>query len=270
MEPERQSDRSPSPLAVRLRRTAALVRVLTPREIRLRYRENVLDIAWALITPIAIMAVYGVVLTQSFDVTGSCAPYLATAWTGLVPWTFFASGMGVAVWSLVTSSGLLAKIYFPREAIPLSVVGAALVDLQIGILTVLGVAIFQGVDPQLASLGIFPSLAVLIVWTAALGVLSSAVAVFVRDVTQVVQLGLRVGFFATPVMYEPNLLPSAFAWTASVNPLAVAIEGIRDSLLCGTWPRWGLLFVHLCVGLALLLGSVLYMRSVESRMADVL
>lgn len=253
-----------------MRRTAALVRILTPREVRLKYRENVLDVAWALITPVAIMAVYGVVLTQSFDVTGSCAPYLSTAWAGLVPWTFFASAVGVAVWSLLSSADLMSKIYFPREAIPLSVVGAALIDLAIGVVTVFGVALFQGVDVGVTSLAVVPALAVLVVWTAVIGLFSAAVAVFLRDTTQAVQLGLRVGFFATPVMYEPALLPEAFRWTASVNPLAVAIEGIRDGLLCGTWPQWGLLFLHLTIGLALLVAGVLYVRSVESRMTDVL
>jgi ABC-type polysaccharide/polyol phosphate export permease len=178
--------------------------------------------------------------------------------------------MGVAVWSLVTSASLISKIYFPREAIPLSVVGAALIDLGIGIVTVFGVALFQGVDLKVQVLGMVPALAILVVWTAAVGVFTSALAVFIRDVTQIVQLILRVGFFATPVMYEPSLLPSAFAWTASVNPLAVAIEGVRDSLLCGAWPRWGVLFIHLALGVLLLMASVLYMRSVESRMADVL
>ncbi|MEL7210857.1 MAG: ABC transporter permease, partial [Actinomycetota bacterium] len=139
-----------------------------------------------------------------------------------------------------------------------------------GTLTVIGVALFQGVSIQPEVLAMVPALAVLIVWTAALGVLAAAVSVFLRDVTQMVQLGLRVGFFATPVMYEPSLLPAAFKWTASVNPLAVAIEGIRDGLLCGVWPRWGLLLTHLAVGVALLAASVLYVRSVESRMTDVL
>jgi lipopolysaccharide transport system permease protein len=114
------------------------------------------------------------------------------------------------------------------------------------------------------------ALLVLAVWTASISIFASVLSVFLRDVTQAVQLFLRVGFFATPVMYEPSLLPAPLAWTASVNPLAVAIAGVRDPVLCGTAPAWGPLLAQLAVGSLLLFAAVLYVRSVESRMADVL
>jgi ABC-type polysaccharide/polyol phosphate export permease len=110
---------------------------------------------------------------------------------------------------------------------------------------------------------------VLVVWTAAVSVFAAVVAAFVRDVPHFVQVALRVGFFGTPVMYEAGFLPSQLAWTAKVNPVAVAITGVRQSLLCSTWPDFPLLAIHLLTGLALLLGAVLYTRSVESRITDV-
>ena len=254
----------------RIRRVASLLTILTPREIRLRYRENALDMAWVLITPVAVMIVYGIVLTQSLDVEASCSPYLSSAWTGLVIWTFFATALGTASWSLLSSSALIGKVYFPREAIPLAVVGATLLDLAVGTVTILLVALFQGVDLSLVALTALPALAMLAVWTAALCIFTSVLAVFLRDVTQAVQLFLRVGFFATPVMYEPSLLPAAFEWTATVNPLAVAIAGVRQPVLCGVAPEWGPLLAQLVIGSILLVLAVLYVRSVESRMTDVL
>lgn len=266
---EREGDR-PTDLAGRARRVVDLLRILTPREIRLRYRENALEMAWALITPVAVMVVYGIVLTQSFDASGSCSPYLSSAWTGLVVWTFFATALGTASWSLLTSGELITKVYFPREAIPLSVVGATLLDLAIGAVTIVAVALIQGVSIQPIAVAALPALVLLMVWTAAICVLAASLAVFVRDVTQATQLFLRVGFFATPVMYEPELLPRAFAWTATVNPLAVAIAGIRQPVLCGQAPDWVALSAQLAVGSALLAAAVLYVRSVEARMTDVL
>jgi lipopolysaccharide transport system permease protein len=262
--------RGPGDLTRRLRRVAGLVAILTPRELRLRYRENILDVAWALITPVAIMIVYGIVLTQSLKVSGSCSPYLSSAWTGLVIWTFFATALGTASWSLLSASALVTKVYFPREALPLSVVGATLFDLVIGIVTIGVVVVIQRVDLSLMALTAVVAFLMLVVWTAAVCIFTSVLAVFLRDVTQAVQLFLRVGFFATPVMYEPGLLPDQLAWTATVNPLAVAIAAVRQPVLCGAAPDWIPLLAQLGLGTAALALSVLYVRSVESRMTDVL
>ena len=93
-----------SGLLARLRRTLELVAVLGPRELRVRYRQSVLDVTWALLSPIAILVVYGLVLTQSFDVTTTCGPYLSNAWIGLVIWTFFATSLGTGVASIISSA----------------------------------------------------------------------------------------------------------------------------------------------------------------------
>ncbi len=249
--------------------TVELVKVLTPRELRVRYRQSLLDIAWALISPVAILVVYGLVLTQSFDVTSTCGPYLSNAWAGLVIWTFFATGLGTAAYSLISSADLVTKIYFPREALPLSMVGASLADLGIGLVTVLILLPLQGVHlTRSAGWAVLPLL-VIVIWTAAASVFVGVLAAFVRDVPHAVQLFLRVGFFLTPVMYDESFLPPALAWTAVVNPVAVAITGFREAMLCGVRPDLGLIFLHLVSGCLLLVVAVLYTRSVERRMTDV-
>lgn len=257
-------------LADRARRSAGLLRILTPREFRTRYRQSVLDIAWSLISPVVVCAVYGVILTSSFEVEGTCAPYLSSAWTGLVLWTFFATAVGTATGSLLGSADLLSKVYFPREVIPLAVVGATLVDLGIGVGTLVVVVVVQGVGLGATSLLALPAIVLLVVWSAALSMVFGVVAVFLRDVNHAVQLGLRVGFFATPVMYEASFLPASFHWTATASPVAVAIEGVREPLLCGQVPAWGPIATHLVLGLALVVGAVIYTRAVEDRMVDVI
>jgi len=256
-------------LAARCRWTIDLVRVLTPREIRSRYRQSVLDIAWALISPISVLIVYGIVLTQSFRVSGDGAPYLSLAWTGLVLWTFFASALSSAASSLISAHDLLTKVFFPKEALPLSMVGASLADLGIGLLTVAVLLPVQGVHPtRWAPLALLP-IVVLVVWAAAICVLTAVIGAFVRDIPHLVQLFVRVGFFATPVMYDENRLPHALHWTATVSPIAVAIDGFRSALLFGRRPDLTLLVVHLVLGAVLLWLSVLYTRAVESRVTDV-
>jgi lipopolysaccharide transport system permease protein len=256
--------------AHRLRRTWSLLRILAPRQFRVRYRESALDLAWAVITPLAFLAVYGIVMTQFFDQEGSCAPYLTSAWTGLVLWTFFSGALGTATPSLIASTALITKIYFPREAIPLSEVGVGLIDLGIGLVTVVFIALVQGVGFTAYAFLMIPVLILLVVWTAGASVLGSALTVFVRDVGQGIQLFLRVGFFATPVMYEASIIPDSLEWIVKINPIAVAIISARATLLCGQAPPWGLLGAHLAAGFVLLIASIVYMRKIEGRFADLL
>jgi ABC-type polysaccharide/polyol phosphate export permease len=243
--------------------------VLTPRELRIRYRQSVLDIAWALISPLAILVVYGVVLTQSFDVDAGCGPYLSSAWTGLVIWTFFATAVGTAAVSLISSGDLITKVYFPREALPLAMVGASLADLAIGLLTLAVLLPVQGVTLHPVAVTAVLPIAVIVVWSTAISVFVAVVAAFIRDVPHAVQLLLRVGFFATPVMYEASFLPAGLQWTASVSPVAASITGLRDALLCGQVPDVPVLLTHLVVGIALVIVAVAYTRSVETRITDV-
>ena len=256
-------------LMTRTRRVATLLRILVPRDLRTRYRRSAFDVLWAVISPVVLLLVYGLILTRAFGVTSSCGPYLSSAWVGLVVWTFFATAVGSGVYSLVSASDLLTKVYFPREALPLATVGASFLDLGVGVLTAVVLVLAQGVRPGVTALGVLPALAVLVVWTAVVTVLTATLAVFARDTVHVVQLLLRVGFFATPVMYGADQLPGAFAWSARVNPLAVTIEAVRDSVLCGRWPDGRLLMLHLAAGLVALLGAVLLVRATESRIADV-
>lgn len=253
----------------RAARTIELIGVLGPRELRVRYRQSVLDIAWALVSPLVILAVYGYILTSSFDVDSTCAPYLSSAWTGLVVWTFFSNGLGTAVTSMISSAELVTKVYFPREAIPLAVVVSTLADLGIGLVTLIILALVQGAVFSAAWIAALLPLAVIIVWTLALSTLFAVVAAFARDVVHAVHLGLRVGFFASPVMYESSFLPDALSWTAKANPVAVSINGLRDTLLCGDLPDMQLQVSHLAVGLIFLMLTIIYTSSIESRLTDV-
>jgi lipopolysaccharide transport system permease protein len=254
----------------RARWTLELVRVLAPRELRTRYRQSVLDVAWAFITPIAVAVVYGIVLTSSFDATGNGVPYLSMAWSGLVLWTFAANAIGGAVGCLVGSSDLVTKVYFPREALPLGVMAASLPDLAIGLLTVAVLLPIQGVRFGWTALLAPLPLVVLIVWVASWSVLSAVLSAFVRDVPHLVGLLLRVGFFATPVMYDESTVPEAWRWSVHVSPVAVSITGFRDAVLRGNVPDLPLLGIHLAVGIVVLLLVLRYTRAVELRVTDVL
>jgi lipopolysaccharide transport system permease protein len=264
-------DRSEEGLYVRAVRTFHLVRVLTPRELRIRYRQSVLNALWAVISPIAILVIYGVVLAQSFGVEGVCgSTYLETAWAGLVVWTFVASAIGAAAGSLVASADLITKLYFPREALPLAAVGAAMVELSVGVVSLILLVVVQGTGLGLVAVSAVLPILMIVIWTAAVSIMLAALAAFTRDILHGVNLALRVGFFASTVMYAAVDLPHALAWSENVNPVTVATTAVRDALLCGTSPNFGVLAAHLVIAGAMLVGAVLYMRSVESRIVDVI
>jgi lipopolysaccharide transport system permease protein len=190
------------------------------------------------------------------------------AWSGIVLWTFFAGAIQASAGSLIQSGDLVTKVYFPREAIPLSMVGASLIDLAIGLATVFVLAPILGARPTWNTLFCVLPLVVLIMWGAALSVISAVVAAFVRDVPHVVGLVVRVGFFLTPVVYDVASLPPSIQWSAQVNPVAASIDGFRTAVLEGARPDLLTLSLQLLAGTALFIGALRYTRAVETRLTD--
>ncbi len=257
-------------MASRASRSWPLLTTMVRRELRVRYRQALLEMAWSLVTPVVVLAVYGVVLTQFFGVGGDGVPYLSMVWIGMVAWTMFSTAVGSGVHSIVGNADLVSKVYFPREVLPLSVVGASLFDLCIGVAVLVPLLAVQVRAVSMTAFAVVPVGLVLLVWTAAVTVLVAVVAVFVRDLVHATRLLLQVGFFATPVMYSQRDLPSSFQTLHDANPLAVCIDAWRDALLHQQWPDWRLLGLHGLAGVLLFAGSIAYTRRVEDRMVDVI
>lgn len=255
---------------VRFRRALPLLVTLTVREYRARYRQSLLDLGWSLLTPVTFLIVYGIIFSVAFKVDGEGAPYLAFVWAGLVIWSVFSAGLSMGSMALLSNADLMSKVYFPREVLPLAMVGTALIDLAISLVVLVGIVAVQIRSVSVTAVATIPVIAVIVVWTAALAIITGAVTVFVRDVAQLVQLFLRLAIFATPVMYGPAVLPSSLHFLLWANPVAVCITGLRDATLYQVWPDWTLLGAQGLAGLALLVLAVAYTRSVELRMIDVI
>jgi ABC-type polysaccharide/polyol phosphate export permease len=256
-------------LAHRVRHELPLLRLWTVRVFRTRYRQSALDVLWSVLSPIAVLLIYGFILTAAFDVTGDGVPYWSFAWAGLVVWTFLSTTVQTAAPSITAVGDTISKIYFPREVIPLAEVGAGLIDLAIGLVLLVVLAAIQGIVPTETAIATVPVVLVLTLWTASLSILAATVSVFIRDLRPAIGLILRVGFIATPIMYPVSSLPESLQWTADVNPAAVLAEALRDCLLRGTWPDWTVLLLQGVVAGALLVAGVLYTRAIEHRMVDV-
>lgn len=252
------------PLGDRLRTMAPLLRSWIRRELRVRYRQSVLRASWSLVQPVTILLTYGLVLTQVLDVSSDEAPYLTFAWSGIVVFTFVQQCLGQGVGSIQQAGPLISRIYFPREVLPLSVVGTAAVDL--GVMTVLLVVVswVQVGPPTVHLLGLVPTYLAVGLWSAGIALGASAITVFRRDLNHAMPLILRVLFIVTPVMYPAALLPDAATW----SPIAIAVEGTRDAVYRGAWPDPIATGASLVLGLGVLVAGFQVLRRLERRMGD--
>ena len=246
-----------------------LVFFLVWRDVKVRYKQAVLGIAWAVLQPAMLMVVFSVFLGRLGGLTGGEMPYPLFVLVGLIAWTFFSSAVGQAGGSVVGSERLITKIYFPRLAVPLSAVGAAVFDFAIS-LGLLGV--MMAVYGYLPSWQIvFAPLAfgVLLIAATGLGTLLAALTVTYRDFRFVTPFLIQVGMYATPTIYmmvpaDPS--DGLRLWLA-LNPLVAPIAAFRACVLGGPVP-WDGLALSAAAAVALFVFGCLYFRKVEDEFAD--
>lgn len=258
------------PTTTRLITSYPLLMMYARRQVQLRYRQSVLGLSWTLVQPVAIMAIYGFIFTQFLQVNGGGDPYLSMAWSGLTIWMYVQATLQVGVVALLNDAYMLGRVWFPREIIPLAPVVAGFVDLAAAgaVLVVLVIVQGEGIGINWICLPVI--LVVLVVWTAAISVITATLNVFLRDLATIVGLGLRLLFIATPVMYPAKLVPKNLGWVNAGNPFAVIIDNVRAVMLGQDWPNWRLLAFHGTIGTVLLLVGLWYLRAVERRMVDVI
>ena len=243
----------------------------TNRQLRARYRESSGRGMWNVIQPIIMVLIYGFVFSQIFGATGTASlPYLTMAWAGIICWQYFQQGAQMGMWSFVHEASTLPKVWYPRIVVPLTPATVGGFDLLIGIGLLFVVALIQGVRPSVELVALPAALVLLAIWTYAAALLVAPMTVFIRDLATFIPLLLRLGFFASPVMYSANKYSEeGYTWLGTLNPIAVAITGVRDTL-GGEWPAWNLLLYHSLMGLFLVGLGVLYLRRVENRLVDAL
>ena len=229
----------PRQWAVGWARYYPLLLELTNRNVKTRYVQSVLGLYWVFINPLVTTAVLTVVFSLFVRVPVEDAPYFLFVLTGLLGWNFFANTLSDTTQSLLLYSSLLGKVPFPREVLPTASVAARVVDFAASAVVLLAlVAVFfpQGLSP--ASLWLPVLLAVQLLLALGVGFLVSMANLFYRDVQQLVQLLLTLGFFLTPLIYPKSLVPEKYQAFFLLNPVAVIIEGYRSVLLFHESPDW--------------------------------
>jgi lipopolysaccharide transport system permease protein len=246
-----------------------LLYFLVWRDVKVRYKQTVLGVAWAVLQPLLSMAIFTVIFGKLAKLPSDGLPYAVFVLVGLVPWTFFATAVGQSAQSLVNQQHLLTKVYFPRMFMPAAAVGVALVDLAIsfGVLAVF-LAIYRvGPGWGVAAVPLLVLLTLLVAM--GMGLLLSAVTVMYRDFKYVVPFMLQAWMYLSPVVYPVSLVPRRLQWVLALNPMAGIIDGFRSALLGKEW-NWGALGVSAAVSGGVFVLGLFCFRRMERRFADVI
>jgi lipopolysaccharide transport system permease protein len=255
---------------VKLAHYRDLLYTLSVHRIKVRYKQSVLGIAWAILQPLSLMLIYTVIFSYIARMPSDGAPYAIFAYAALLPWTCFSNALTNATNSLVTHSHLVTKVYFPREILPLTYVIAAVFDFLIASTVFVGLMIYYHVQLTLNALYAVPIIVILTIFATAMALLFSATQVRFRDIGVAMPLLLQLWMFATPVVYPLSAVPKRLLAIYSLNPMVGLIEGFRQAMLYGAVPDLRLLGVAAFVSTLLLIASYVYFKRVEATVADII
>lgn len=245
-----------------------LLYFLTLRDIKVRYKQTLMGLAWVIIQPLTTMLIFTLVFNRFVRLDAGPLPYPLFALSGLLLWLFFANAVTNSTNSLISNSNLITKVYFPRMFIPAASVGAGLVDLAVAFLLLIVLVFYYGVSltSNLLLLPVF----VLMMTLLALGVglLSAALTVKYRDLRHALPFIIQLWMFASPVIYPASIVPEKWKWLLTVNPVAGIIEGFRTSLSGGNF-NWMHVSLSAVITIILLVCSIYVFRRFEDTFADV-
>ncbi len=247
-----------------------LLFVWASREVKVRYKQSLLGVLWAVLQPVALTIMFTVVFSYVVRVPTDGVPYPVFSYAALVPWTFLSTAINFGVPSLVNNMNLITKIYFPREILPLAAIVAAGIDFLISAALFIGLMVFYRL-PMHPAMALLPVL-ILIQVALAFGVtlLGAATLVFFRDVRFIVPLFLQMWLYASPVIYPVSMIPPSWQAIYRLNPMVGILEAYRDILLYQRWPGATALLAAASIALVVLALSYALFKRLEPRFADMI
>ena len=245
-----------------------LLYFLVLRDVKVRYKQTVLGIAWSVLQPFMTMVVFTIFFGRLAKMPSDGVPYPLFSLAAVVPWTYFATAATNGSASLVGNQHLLSKVYFPRVLVPLTAVLTPAVDLAVsfGMLVVLMAFYHVGISPAVLMLPLYVALAVLGAF--AMTLWTSALSVRYRDARYVLPFVIQIWLFVTPVAYSSSMVPARWRLVYALNPMATVVDGFRSALLGTPPPGAEALVAVVVVVAAALAAGVAYFRSVEGSIVD--
>ncbi len=243
---------------------------LALRDVKVRYKQTALGALWAVIQPFVLMVVLSTFFGRVIDMedkTGG-VPYPIFLYAGLLPWTFFAAAVGTSTQSMVNHAAMLRKVYFPRLVLPLSSVGAPLLDYAVAFGVLLCLMGWYQVVPTVSILCLPLLVGVTVIAALGVGIGLSGLTVRYRDFRYVVPFLLHVWFFVTPVIWPVKIVSEQYHWLLCLNPMGGTIEAFRAVVL-GQSIDWAALGLSTATALVCLMVGLAYFIRAERRFADV-
>lgn len=237
------------------------------KEIRGKYKGSFLGILWSFVNPLLQVLVYAIVFPI---ILKSPEPnYVVFLIIGILPWTWFTTSLSQGTFTILGNAGIIKKVYFPREILPISVVTSGLINFLISCLIIFAFLIFSGIG--FSGYLIYLPLAILAQYIITLGIvfITSAINVYIRDAEYIINFIVNMLFYATPILYSPDVFAGTkFSAIIKFNPLATIINSYRDILYHQTLPDLKMLALVLITGLVILLIGIQVFRKLERRFAE--
>ena len=251
-----------------------LLYFLVWRDIKVRYKQTALGVAWIVLQPVISMLVFSGLFGVLLKVPSGGVPYPIFAYTALLPWTYFAASLNRSSTNLVDSANLITKVYFPRLVIPLSGVLSGLVDFAVAFVMLVGLMLYYRIAPTSAVI-LLPLFLLLALLTAlGFGLWLSALNVRYRDVKVMVPFIVQIWMYLTPVVYGSSLIPERFRWLLGLNPMTGVVEGFRWALLgrhlADAQAPGPLFVVSIVIALLVLFTGAVFFRNTERTFADII
>lgn len=247
-----------------------LLYFFTWRDFKVRYKQTVIGVLWAIFQPFITMVVFSVFFGTFLKIPSDGVPYPIFVYTGLLFWSFFSSALSETSNVLISNQSIITKVYFPRLILPLSSVTTKFVDFGIAAVILGGMMAYYGYAPQLISILVIPIL-LAITFMAAVGggLFLAAMNVKYRDVRFILPFFIQLLLFVTPVIY-PASIAGKYSWILAINPMMGVIQNARAVLL-GTAPiNWLLIGISFAACAVILVIGVIYFKKVERYFADVI
>jgi lipopolysaccharide transport system permease protein len=239
------------------------------RDVKVRYKQTFLGVAWAILQPLLATLIFSIFFGRLAKIPSDGIPYPVFAYVGMVPWLYFANALNESSNSLVVNQNMIKKVYFPRVIIPLGSVLAGLVDFCFAFIVLIGMMLYYGIRPSF-TIVLFPVFLLLAVLTAlAAGLWLSALNVQFRDVKYTIPFLNQFWMFATPVVYPSSIVPARWRTWYGLNPMAGVVEGFRYTILGRAGKPTAMILVSAAAVLILLVGGILYFRKMEATFADI-
>jgi homopolymeric O-antigen transport system permease protein len=247
-----------------------LVYILVWRDVTVRYKQTLLGIAWAMFQPIATMLIFTAVFSVMGKIPSDGSPYPVFLYAGLLPWFYVSQALSRGGSSLVGESSLINKVYFPRLILPLAATIAPLVDLLLAFVAFIGLMAWFDVMPtwRILLLPLFAGLAAIITLSGGLWI--SALYVKYRDVGHILPMFIQLWMFVSPVLYPVSKVPESWRGLYALNPVVSVVEGFRWALIPGFQVDFPVFLPSLGIVFVVLVGGLIYFRSMERTFADVI